>query len=76
MCFSSSLLIIRRSKVGDTILYYDEAILQRKNSYRYKKPCNLEISYVLGCMKIHYSCIVKYNACDGGTLPNVWVVAS
>ena len=45
-------------------LYYDEAMVQN--------PCTLEISYTLGCMKIHLSCIVKYSACGGGSAPELW----
>ena len=63
MHFSSSLLIIRRRKVGDSILYYDEAILYSflarflvgwMNPYfegktaRYKKPCTMMKPYFKG----------------------------
>ena len=41
-------------------LYYDEAILQRKKQL-VQNPCTLEVSYTLGCMKVHPSCIVKYS---------------
>ena len=44
MRFSSSLLIIRRSKVGDSICTMMKPYFKGKTA-RCKKPCTLEISY-------------------------------
>ena len=34
-----------------------------------KNPCTLEISYTLGCMELHPTCIVKYSARGRKTFP-------